>query len=234
MKSIQILIITALMTSAAMGEKSAKVCRSDGTTPLELADPCVPWVYRDIMVGTRLTLIVHSENAGYWEYGEFSIWDEYQNYGDLDCRGGNCENSVLPDAGDLALAEGFNEARLLEDGWHDINGIIFSGDNTATIGDWFIVDYKATNVGSCQVAFMDGDFSWEEPLYIMSFNLVPSRDFNQDHIVNFEDFAVLGSYWGIINCTNPDGCGKADFDGDEIIAINDLAPFADYWLERSD
>jgi hypothetical protein len=68
----------------------------------------------------------------------------------------------------------------------------------------------------------------------MSFTHVPSRDLNGDCIVNFMDFAVLGLYWGITNCTDPNGCGKVDFDGDKIIDINDFGLFSEYWLERTD
>jgi hypothetical protein len=67
----------------------------------------------------------------------------------------------------------------------------------------------------------------------MSFTHVPSRDFNEDNIVNFADFAVLGSYWGITDCTDPDGCGRVDFYNDDTIDINDLGLFVEFWLERT-
>jgi hypothetical protein len=89
-------------------------------------------------------------------------------------------------------------------------------------------------VGTCRVAFFDGDVEWDNPLYRMAFTHVPTRDINQDHIVNFADFAVVGLYWHITNCTDPNGCGKVDFDGNKIIDINDLGLFSEYWLERTD
>ncbi len=230
---MQILLLAILICSVAMGYKSARVCLYDGNTPLELADPCVPWVYRDIMAGTHLTIIVDSNADGYWDYGELSIWDTDQNYGDLDCRGASCEDSILPDAGDTALAWEFQEERLLDDVLHNVNGFMFSGDSDANSGDWFIIDYNAINAGNCQVAFIDGDYSWDEPLYWLSFTHVPSRDFNKDGIVNFKDFTVLASYWGITDCTDPDNCGKTDFYEDGIIDIDDLALFVDFWLERT-
>ena len=228
MKSFQILVLTALMCSVAMGWKSARVCLYDGNTPLELADPCVPWVYRDIMVGTHLTIIVNSNDDGYWAYGELSFWDTNQTYGDLDCRGSDCEDSILPDAGDIALAWEFQEPRE----WHDVTGFMFAGDPDAIAGDWFIIDYNVMSVGNCKVAFVDGDIR-DEPLYEMSFTHVTSRDFNEDGVVNFTDFTVFASYWGITDCTDPDGCGKVDFYEDAIIDIDDLALFVDFWLERT-
>jgi hypothetical protein len=47
------------------------------------------------------------------------------------------------------------------------------------------------------------------------------------------DFAVLGSYWGITDCTDPNGCGKVNFDNDPNIDINDLWSFSEFWLERT-
>jgi hypothetical protein len=221
-----------------MGAKSTRVCLFDGNTPLELADPCVPWVYRDIMVGTHLTIIVDSNKDGYWDYGELSIWDANQSYGDLAGRDFNedtddWKGSRFPAAGDMARVWDFQEHRRLNDVWHDVNGLTFSVNSNAIAGDWFIIDYNAISVGNCQVAFFDGDFSWDEPLYEMHFTHVPSRDFNEDSIVNFSDFAVVGLYWGITNCTDPNGCKKVDFDNNGIINMNDLKMFVEYWLERT-
>jgi hypothetical protein len=239
MKGLQVLMFAALMHSVAMGYKSARVCLYDGNTPLELADPCVPWVYRDVMVGTHLTIIVDSNEDGMWEYGELSIWDANQNYGDLAGRDYNeethdWEGSRFPAAGDRARVWDFQENRLLNDFWHDVNGFQFVGDSDAVAGDWFIIDYNATGIGNCKVAFLDGDFDWDKPLYEMSFTHVPSRDLNGDHIVNFADFAVLGLYWSLTGCTDPNGCGKVDFDDSKIIDINDSLLFVEFWLERTD
>jgi hypothetical protein len=183
------------------------------------------------MVGTHLTIIVDSNNDGLWEYGELSIWGTDRDYGVLSGRDynegppPNWEGSILPAAGDNALVQDSPE--------DDVNRFTFYTKDDAVAGDWFIIDYNATNVGLCQVAFFDWDFNWDDPLYEMSFTHVPSRDFNEDNIVNFADFAVLGSYWGITNCTDPNGCGKVDFDNDPNIDINDLGLFVEFWLERT-
>jgi hypothetical protein len=230
-RNLQVLAIAILMSSVAMGYKSVRVCLSDGDTPLELADPCVPWVYRDIMVGTHLTIIVDSNEDGLWDYGEVSIWDANRNYGVLSGRDyneatHNWEGSRFPAAGDDAKVEDYESS--------DANAFQFHTGHDAVVGDWFIIDYNATSIGACQVAFLDCDFDWDVPLYEMSFTHVPSRDFNEDNIVNLVDFAVFGLYWGVTDCTDPNGCGKVDFDNDGTVGINDLRLFVEYWLERTD
>lgn len=230
MRNLQLLAIAILTSSVAMGAKSSRVCLFDGNTPLELADPCVLWVYRDIMVGTHLTIIVNSTDDGLWEYGELSIWGTNRDYGVLSGRDYNeitlnWEGSIFPVAGKNAKVEDYQE--------DDVNRFTFYTDNDAVAGDWFIIDYNATSIGACQVAFFDGDVNWNDPLYEMSFTHVPSRDFNEDGTVNFTDFTVFASYWGIADCTDPDGCGKADFYDDDVIDVNDLGLFVDFWLERT-
>jgi hypothetical protein len=227
---LQVFIITALMYSYALENAlsydiETQVYIGDSNTPLELADPCVPWVYRNIMVGTHLTIIVNSQRDGLWEYGELSIWETDRDFGLLNCRGANCEDSRLPAAGNYTTVESFNE--------DESDGFRFSTGNDAAAGDWFIIDYNATSTGTCQVAFFDGDFDWFVPLYGMVFTQIPTCDFNGDNIVNFADFSFLGSYWGVSGCADPDGCGKADLDGNGTIDIDDLGLFADFWLERT-
>ena len=203
---------------------SVRVCLADGNTPLELADPCVPWVYRDIMVGTRLTIIVDSNADGAWSGGLYIPGTDH-DYGRLYCKGLGCEYSVLPAAGGASVVD-------------YADGLLFGYSlltySDAVAGDWFIIDYNAISVGDCNVGLYDDSYSFDIPWQEMSFTHVPSRDFNGDHIVNFTDFAVLGLYWGITDCTDPYGCKKVDFDGDGTVDINDLRMFVEYWLERTD
>jgi hypothetical protein len=229
-RTFQVFLITTIMYLSALENAlsyniSTQVYIGDSNTPLELADPCVPWVYRNIMVGTHLTIIVNSKRDGRWEFGELSIWGTNRNFGLLNCRGTECENSRLPAAGSYSIVESFEE--------DESNGFRFSTDQDAVAGDWFIIDYNATNAGVCPVAFFDGDVSWDDPLYEMLFTHIPSCDFNGDNIVNFADFSLFGSYWGVSGCADPDGCGKVDLDGNGTININDLGLFADFWLERT-
>ena len=53
----KLILLVALFFSVASVEISARVCLADGNTPFE---------YRDIMVGTKLTIIVDSNVAEDW------------------------------------------------------------------------------------------------------------------------------------------------------------------------
>jgi hypothetical protein len=228
LKRLFIIVLVSSVTPIAKAEVSTRVCLADGNTPLEFIDPC-SHTYRPIMVGTHLSIIVYSDADGMWEYGELSIWDSNQSYGDLNCIGEDCEGSKFPAAGDGALVYEFQEGR---DG-HDVNGFMFSGDDEAVAGDWFIIDYNAISIGDCQVVFYDSDFNWEEPKYEISFTHVPTRDFDDDGIVGFSDFDVLGLNWLRTDCQEPDNCSGTDFNNDGIVNFADFKLFADFWLERT-
>lgn len=220
-----IFILMLAVTPALYAQVSTRVCLADGSTPLELADPCIPFVYRPIMVGTHLTIIINSDADGYWDGGELSLWDANQNYGALPGA------SQLPAAGETALVWPFQE----NEQEHDANGFRFMGDENASAGDWFIVDYIATDVGFCSVVFYDWFVDWDNPLYEISFTHVRTRDFNDDGIVDFKDFALLGSNWRRTDCSEPDNCSGTDLDADPdgFVGVTDLKLFAEYWLEKT-
>ena len=211
---------------AAYAEVSTKVCLTDGKTPLELTDPCIPLVYRPIMVGTHLTIIVSSDSSDIWSGGELTIWDANQNYGIL--SGG----LKLPAAGDMASVDSVQQF----EGVHDANGFVFLGGYDPSAGDWFIVDYNAIGLGTCSVIFYNWDnwdFDWDNPSYEMSFTHVRTRDFNDDGIVDFSDFAKLGWNWQRTDCGEPGNCSGTDLDTDGDVDYIDLALFADFWLETT-
>ncbi|MBN2131508.1 MAG: hypothetical protein JW741_18555, partial [Sedimentisphaerales bacterium] len=60
------LSIAVLLTSVGSAQVSVSVYRPDGHTLLGPADPNLIQAYPDIMVGTRLVLVVNSEVSGYW------------------------------------------------------------------------------------------------------------------------------------------------------------------------
>lgn len=216
--------------SAAIGQVSANVYRADGITPFELADPNIPFVYRDIMVGTKLTIIISSAAAGYWG-GDLAIIGEDCNYGVLSARDysqttNDWAGSRLPAAGDRARVWEWQEP--------DVHGFSFRGHGTAIAGDWFVIDYTATNVGVCKVGFYDHAISWVDPIYYLTFFHVPSRDFNRDTKVDFVDFAIFASCWQGVVCNEPDWCEGIDLDRDRSVSLNDLMLFANYWLETTE
>lgn len=229
MKKLLLIFSFFAMAQLAAADVSTRVCLADGNTPLELADPNVPLVYRDIMVGTQLTIIVDSNLVQYNRTCSLAITDANRDYGVLDCREANeieCLGSILPAAGTGALIVTWNNIGIAG---YDM----YSGALDVSVGDWFIIDYNATDVGICMVGFYDHNESAYEPVYHLQFTHVPTRDFNNDGIVNFVDFQVFASYWQTASCTGPDFCEGADLDDTGSVDGNDLALFADFWVERA-
>jgi len=232
MKRLILLVLFLGMASVAAGEVSTRVCLADGNTPFLPVDPNFPHVYPDIMVGTKLTIIVDSNIAEYWS-GALAVADANRDYGLLSGRDFNeithdWEGSRFPAAG--------VEARVWD--WEEDPGIdgftLHTGSTGIEIGDWFIIDYTATAVGTCKVGFYDHSVDWFNPIYYFTFSHVRTRDFNQDTKVDFTDFAILASYWQEPNCNAPNWCEGTDLDTDGSVDAYDLALFVDYWLEKTE
>ncbi len=230
MKKLISFILMLAITPAAYAEVFARVCLADGNTPLELADPCIPFVYRPIMVGTRLTIIISSDTGeNYWGGGLY-ISDPYRDYGvligkDYNETTSDWEGSHLEAAGPGATVWDWQDSFM--------SGFELATDVEDTIpSDWFIMDYNATNVGDCNVGLYDYAISGE-PIYNLSFIHVSSRDFDSDYKVSFTDFAVLGLNWQRTGCLEPENCSGTDLDADGYVGISDLRQFAEYWLEKT-
>jgi hypothetical protein len=227
-KKFIFLILLLVAAPAAHAEIFTMVYLADSNTPLELADPCIPFVYRPIMVGTRLAIIISSDTGGNYWGGSLYIFDPYRDNGILIGRNYNemtsdWEGSHLEAAGPGATVWYYQESYK--------SGFELATDyENATAGDWFIIDYNATNVGDCNVSFYD--YAVEDPNYLV-FTHVPSRDFDDDGIVNFKDFAVLGSNWRRTDCSKPENCSGTDLYTDGDVNYIDLKLFADFWLERT-
>jgi len=229
MNKLTTLLLCLGISSIATGELSTRVCLADGNTPLEWADPNVPFVYPDIMVGTRLTIIVDSNAGGRWG-SDLTIEGPYRDYGVLSGRDYN--DITLDWEGSRFEAAGL-KARVYEADYPAIQAFHLEGHNSAIPGDWFIIDYTATDAGVCEVAFYDRSVSWDYPVYYLVFSHVATRDFSKDTQVGFIDFALLASHWLETGCGHPDWCEGTDLDADGDVDRDDLMLFADYWLERT-
>jgi len=233
MKRLILLAIFLGMTSVAAGEVSVRVCLADGNTPLPPVDPNFPHVYPDIMVGTKLTIIVDSNVAEEWG-GGLAVVDANMDYGVLSCRDSNdtsadCNESHFPPAGVGASVYPWQEGPD-----PDIDGFtLYTGYMAIEANDWFIIDYTATNVGTCNVGFYDHSTGDKVPIYYLSFYHVRTRDFNNDTKVDFTDFAILASYWPVVDHNDPNWCEGTDLDIDNDVDLNDLRLFVEYWLERT-
>jgi len=230
-KRLILLVLFLGMTSVAAGEVSVRVCLANGYTPLPLADPNIPHIYRDIMVGTKLTIIVDSNIAEYWYGGRLTIEDANMDYGLLSARDYNYdtndwEGSRFPAAGTRARVYTYEQM--------GVYGFQLLGHNNAVAGDWFIIDYTATAVGTGKVGFYDHSVDWFNPIYYLEFPHVRTRDFNNDTKVDFSDFALFASYWLAPDCNDPNWCEGTDLNTDSNVDFHDFAMFADYWPETTE
>ena len=245
MKKLFVLVFAAALTPMATAKVWVSVYQHDGKTPLAAVDADHPNVYRDIMVGTRLTLVVRSDTGEQWG-GFLLLSGNDVNEARLSGRGltppppgsplklSAYADSVLNAAGTNAYVRGFD----MSDG----TGLYLSseyrpyltGGHPAYPGDWFVVDYHAGQVGICNVELYDFSTGFDVLLQTLSFTHVPSRDFNHDTMVDFKDFARFASGWR--SAAGPGSGPTADLDlnADGRVDLADLASVSRYWLERLD
>ncbi len=246
MKAVVSAVLIGAIAATSLAGVRARVYRADEVTPLPWADPNTPDVYQDIMVGTRLTIFIESDTAKSSWNGGLRITREDWIRGTFSGRGYNTEentydDSVLPAAGDFPLIFLFSS-----EGWY-FNLAVTRG----IMGEWFLLDYRAQAVGKCDIGLYEYGSDRELPanfnpefddlppgrthwLQGLTFNHVPSRDYNDDDVVDFADFALLAGQWRGTVPADPNATVKADLDGDEAVELADLALFCDYWLERTD
>jgi hypothetical protein len=124
-------------------------------------DPNHPTIYRDIMVGTRLVIVVSSDAGGYW-LGRLQLSQDDEEYATLSGRGyistrpgrtafyPNYKGPCLDSAGGEARVRSFTNPA---DGiGFDLNTTVTgasTGAHPAVPGDWFIIDYRAEQIGTC-------------------------------------------------------------------------------------
>ncbi|MHC4423810.1 MAG: hypothetical protein ACYSWR_03965 [Planctomycetota bacterium] len=236
MKKLVTLILSFGIVPIAAGQVTLKVYEADEVTPFDCND--------DIMVGTRLTLIVSSDSNNTWSGGLF-IADQNRALGTLagrdwdpnaivnssnDVISGDWTGSHFAEAGDMARVMDWVDSSIC--GFDLYTSVVCANDwpGNPNVGDWFIIDYYAEEVGDCNVGFYDYDISWGEPNYYITFSHVPTRDLNFDEVVNFGDFVIFSSQWYATNCNDPNWCDGTDLERDGDVDYNDLGLFAEYWL----
>ena len=241
------LAAAALLASTAWAGVTARVYLADEKTPLPLVEPNVPDVYRDIMVGTRLTILISSEDTfGGWQGFLLIPWEEVgigvlsaRDYNDTTLPP-NYVGSFLEAAGSEPSAIDYNVPSDLGFNIPTGLGLNFFTFIDAIPGDWFVFDYHANAVGKCNVEYWhcydveDHKRVVLDLLQVLSFSHVPSRDFDDDGIVNLVDFAPLALQWGQVAVPDPNMNGSPDLNADSVVDVLDMAFFSDYWLERTD
>ncbi|MFA5239097.1 MAG: hypothetical protein WC476_05225 [Phycisphaerae bacterium] len=219
MKKLMFLLLFFSMVSAVTGEVLTRVCEADGHTPFD---------GRDIMVGTKLTVLVGSSVAEYWWGGALVLEEANMiNIGYLygrDCNGPECPGSCLPAAGEFAYAGGIEYPGI---------GFEFYGGEEPSVGDWFILDYNVLGIGDCNIVFYNYDVNEIEPVNTLTLRHVRTRDFNRDTIVDSADLYILTSYWLSVDCNEPDWCEGTDLDTSHNVDFSDFALFCNYWLEAT-
>jgi len=245
MKKLLVLVLAAAMTPMAAARVWITVYQPDGKTPLAAVDADHPNVFRDIMVGTRLTLVVSSDTGEEWG-GFLLLSGDDANDARLSGRGltppppgsplklSTYKDSSLNAAGTKAYVRDFANS----DGTGlNLSSDYFSyitGGHPAYPGDWFVVDYYAEQVGSCNVELYDSSTSFDVLLQTLSFTHVPSRDFNHDAVVNFTDFARFASHWRSVADPGSGQTADLDLNADGRVDLADLASFSRRWMEQID
>jgi hypothetical protein len=211
--------------------------RFDEITPLAAVDANQPTVYRDIMVGTHLVLIVSSDSDGPWTGALYTSWED-ASCGALTGRGyvpvwQNYDGSCLKAAGWGALVWDYQGMGA---GFELSTADKFSVPSLDPFaGDWFIFDYHARAVGSCRVTLYSGAVGQRTLTETLSFTHVVSRDFDDDKTVDFEDLALLTLRWRTTVDSDPNSPStRLDLNSDQQIGAQDLALFSEYWLEQID
>ncbi len=238
MRVVFSLLATAILTSSAWAGVTAGIFLADEETPLSLRDPNIPDVYRDIMVGTRLTILIESDQPGYWLGSLLIPWGP-RDRGLVSGRGPSVDGGLLNFWGSCREAAGEDAGA-----WHAYGpsgeGVEFSSDWDAGPGEWFMFDYYAERIGTCDVGFYAYDWndpaSLLHPIRVLSLAHVPSRDFDADTTVNFKDFGNLASQWGRMALPDPseDPCPSVDLNADGLVSACDMALFGEFWLKRTD
>jgi hypothetical protein len=228
-KKLLMLTLVLGIVPVAMGQITLEVYQADGETPFDCND--------DIMVGTKLTLIVSSDPNNYWSGGLF-IAGQDRALGtlagrDKDPNTRDWTGSHYESAGDFAQVWAWQDSSIWGFDLYTFYPVDGNSDsNTTVAGEWFVIDYYADEVGDCNVGFYDysNSIGWVDPNYYITFSHIPTRDLNSDEVVNFEDFAIFASQWSAIDCDDPNWCEGADLDRNDEVDYNDLGFFVEYWL----
>lgn len=227
------------LCALASSQVTMNLYEEDGVTPFD---------FRDIMVGTKLTVVVESSSAaakcgGLFIEGDDRFWGRLSgrdrdpgslspncNFNDGSPFGepGDWTGSHFPSAGGSPTVYTFKDSSL--------GGFDTESDNDAVAGDWFILDYTAIGVedpngnASVEIGLYDYDVSIGTPIQTLTVSQVRTRDFNDTGIVDYVDFSIVNNNWMATNCQDPNWCGQTDLNRDGGVNIVDLGMFIDFWL----
>jgi len=206
----------------------------DTNEPIDWADPNDPYKYPEIMAGTDLTLVISSRipkiDYGVSLYIGESFWEKGQLFGrGLNETTGRYDDSGLPAAGPNAFIYD-RYVPILGEWAYGFDFIVMPPG--AAVGDWFIVDFNTYEPGACILDFMDiHREDLVDPAFSLIFPLIPTRDYNMDNIVNFNDFSIMARQWS--KDLDPHQSPNHDLDASGQIDFFDLQGFTQFWLART-
>jgi hypothetical protein len=221
MKSFSLLTAVFAAGLTASAAIQVTVCDPADLHPL--------WI-QEVMVGTQVSLVVHSDSDALWGGGLF-IHDADRGRGVLSSRNSGDPNdpagqaSCLEAAGPGAFILGWNDSKM--------SGFdLYSDELTRRAGKWFVLDYTPRAEGDCTIHYYDhnNSFTVEDPNLQVPFVNTATRDFNKDGVVNFEDFSIFATSWQTGTSADPNAAGRADLDHDGSVGLVDVLMFADFWL----
>jgi hypothetical protein len=216
------------LSSILQAEVRMKVYRCDEKTPLVPIDPNHPGVYGDIMVGTKLTVVVCSDSNK-----EFSGFLEFLTDG-VTSLAGRGYDPMLMTYVDSPLPASGEDSYVMPLPNEGVMWLSFGTGVSPSPGAWFVFDYCAERVGSCDLGLYDANGDWGVPVELLSFSHVPSCDFDGNGSVSFKDFALFASHdlpaSGFFSNTQD---GMFDLDSNHTLDFRDLAQFSEHWLERT-
>ncbi len=214
-------LMTIVSVTSTLAVVQVNLYEQDGVTPFSP---------RPLMEGTKLVVVVRSDQAEFWNGGLFIEGDNralgFLSGRDYDLYTDDWSGSHTPAAGEKPVVRDYRDSEI----W---GFDLYTGPNQLPVpGDWFVLDYQAIGIGEPNIMVYDYSASWDipDPNRTISFSQVRSRDFNDDGYVNYLDFTLFPPHWLDPNCTDPNGCGLTDLDNNHAIDLNDLVLFSDFWL----
>ena len=245
-------MIILLLVAYCTADVSTSVYFADGITPVPRRDPNIPDVYVDILVGTHLSIIVSSDDNTLPWNGRLTIkaaditkgqlWPcEFNEltYNELE----SC--SILPAAHSISIQGRPPRVSLADSRTGDYFVGMYGADEPNT-GEWFAVDYHAIGLGECRVVFTEfpsqsspvevpgGILPADRLVNISVFSHVQTRDFDENYVVDFRDFALMAQCLQNSEGNDPnDFAPEYDFDHNQSIDATDLAMFMGFWLGRT-
>jgi hypothetical protein len=261
-----VLVLFSWLITYCSAEVWTTVYYADGITPvalrdpnMPLRDPNIPHIYVDVMVGTHLSIVISSDTDPVMWSGRLTIKESDTTEGQLwpcdfnELTYDSEEScSVLPEAQSVSGSgrPPRVESNFTRTGDHYI---AMHGTYDPNTGEWFALDYHATGEGECSVflsEYIKEPFPNKIPGYIPPvievvnesiFTHVKTRNFDDNGVVDFTDFALMALHFQNPASNDPnmpidpnDFAPEYDFDQSQSIDMIDISMFMDFWLKRTE